>query len=363
MAKTRVVEIIPHLGVRAGAEVFFSDLCLQLNKSPDVELTVVSLYDIVLPSFRQAFESAGIHIETLGKRKGADFSAAKRLKSLLNRIQPDIVHTHLSVLLTYFLAFGFRKKPWRIVHTIHSIPTKESNRVTNFLRRGYNRKKMISLVGISPLISSETKVLFPKIPIYTILNGINLPFLAKRASFDQRKYDFICVARFTEVKNHRMLIQSLSRVAVEYPHVRLLCVGDGALLTESKGLAKSLGLDANVEFLGSTDRVYEALEQAKCFVLSSNYEGNPLSVLEAMHAGLFVLLPKVGGIPDIVQNFKNGLLYEAGDIDALTSSMVWALKNPKEAEEMGILNTLDVERFSMDECAKQYLALFNDICS
>ena len=363
MTKIRIAEIILDLSSRAGAEVFFTNLCLKLKQFSDVELTVISLYDDVHPSFSEACSEAGIRILTLGKKKGADLSAAKRLKAALKDVCPDIIHTHRSILLTYFLAFGFRKKPWHIVHTIHSVPAKESNRVTNFLRRGYSRKKMISLVGISPLISSEAKALFPKTPIYTILNGINLPFLAKQASFDQRKYDFVCVARFSEVKNHQMLIRAFSKVVTEFPKARLLCVGDGVLLEESKKLTKSLGLDENVEFPGSTDKVYEALGQSKCFVLSSLYEGNPLSVLEAMHSGLCLLLPRVGGIPDIVQDLKNGFLYEPGNENALASLMIQTLANSAETEKIGSLNSTDVERFSMDECAKEYLNLFKDIHS
>ncbi len=355
MKKIKVVEISLSLTKRAGAEVFFESLCNELANNPNIELTVISLWDNIHESFNGLKHLDGVKFYSLHKKKGICLKAVKQLKKILNEINPDVINTHRSVLLTYYLAFGFRKKHWKIIHTIHNVPSKESNFVTNILRKQYIKKDIIGFVGISNRITELFKQQFPKANIETIFNGIQL----KNSPTDEKKkYDFINVARFSEQKNHKLLFDAFEKIYFLHNSASLLCVGDGELFDFYKDYVSKLECKNNICFLGSSDEVYKYLAQSNIFILSSLYEGNPISILEAMNCGLPIIAPKVGGIPDVIEHNKNGLLYETGNKEELVLCMERCFTSSSLIEKMSINNKKDINMFSIEHCASLYINYF-----
>src|SRR5208282_1690726 len=94
---------------------------------------------------------------------------------------------------------------------------------------------------------------------------------------------------------------------------RLQFVGDGPLLDAAMRLSTEVGMDRRVEFLGLRGDVEKLLSEAQVFVLASNYEGFPISIVEAMRAGLPVVASDVGGVRESVQDGHNGFLIPRGD--------------------------------------------------
>jgi glycosyltransferase involved in cell wall biosynthesis len=131
---------------------------------------------------------------------------------------------------------------------------------------------------------------------------------------------FCCVARLRTVKNHNALIRAFAGIGTQ-AGARLLVAGDGELRNELEALAQQLGVASQVQFLGERDDVAQILAASDAFVLSSHSEGIPLSVLEAMAAGLPVIATSVGGLPEVVRNGIEGLLVPTGNIEALESAM------------------------------------------
>ena len=354
----KIVEIILDLSNRAGAEIFFEALCFELSKKDDVELTIISLWDSIHPSFEAIREFKNVRFYTLGKKKGVDFKAAKKLKRIINEIDPDIIHTHRSILLTYFLAFGLKRCNWKIVHTIHNIPSKESNGITNLLRKMYIKRKAIYFVGISDIITHLFSERFPMADIVTIFNGINLRRPQIRNS---KKYTFINVARFSEQKNHKLLFDSFEEIAREDKSISLVCLGTGELFEFYSDYVSKLDTQNRITLVGSVDDVYPFLCESCCFVLSSIYEGNPISVLEAMECGLPVIAPTVGGIPDVIKDGQNGLLYGVNDGKRLVSCMKKIIYMNDLYKKISNRNKIDVEHFSIEHCSEEYLKLFLSI--
>lgn len=360
MEKIKVVEIILDLASRAGAETFFQSVCERLAKSSNIELSIICLWDNVHDSFSPLKELEGVNFYTLNKKRGVDFKAAKKLKRIIKKINPDIIHTHRSILMTYFLAFGSKKRHWKLVHTIHNVPTKESNAVTDFLRKIYIRKHNIWFVGISKTITSEFKKVFPKAEIITINNGIPLVECHHVAN---PEYDFINVARFSPQKNHRLLFDAFEQLSFKYQNLKLICVGNGELFEESRDYISNLSCKNQIILYGQTDNVYSLLEKSKCFILSSLYEGNPISILEAMNCGLPIIAPEVGGIPDVISNNINGFLFEVGNISQLAECMEKIITSENIIQTISKNNLLLSKQYSIDFCVKSYIDLFYDIIS
>ncbi|MER3485301.1 MAG: glycosyltransferase family 1 protein, partial [Chloroflexota bacterium] len=123
----------------------------------------------------------------------------------------------------------------------------------------------------------------------------------------------ITVARFAPPKDYRTILHALQWV----PDVLLDCIGDGPLLPEMRSLARELGVADRVRFLGRRDDVPRLLAGAHVFVLSSRSEGFPLATLEAMRAGLPVVVTEVGGAPEAVVPGITGYIVPPGDPEAL----------------------------------------------
>src|SRR5229473_2431833 len=106
---------------------------------------------------------------------------------------------------------------------------------------------------------------------------------------------FVCVARFWPQKNHALLLKAFLQGPASDPNAHLVLVGEGGLQKQLEEQAKKLGLSRQVHFLGLRTDIPEVLGAMDVFVLSSDYEGNPLSVMEAMAAGLPIVSTAAGG--------------------------------------------------------------------
>ncbi len=122
-------------------------------------------------------------------------------------------------------------------------------------------------------------------------------------------------------KNVPGFLDVARRLAGKYDRLKFVVVGDGPERSCLEGLTMRLKLDGRVRFTGFVDemeRIYAALD---ILVISSSTEGIPLTALEAMRHGIPVVSTRVGGIPEIIENGVNGLIVDAGDMEALGSAV------------------------------------------
>jgi glycosyltransferase involved in cell wall biosynthesis len=143
------------------------------------------------------------------------------------------------------------------------------------------------------------------------------------------------VARLVPIKNHRLFLQVAQVVAEAVPQARFLVVGDGELREKLEAYVHDLGLDGRVLFTGwwqDLPRLYADLDMV---ALTSINEGTPVSLIEAMAAGVPVAATAVGGVPDVIVDGETGHLVEAEDAKGMAEAIIGLLKNPEKAMEMG----------------------------
>jgi glycosyltransferase involved in cell wall biosynthesis len=141
----------------------------------------------------------------------------------------------------------------------------------------------------------------------------------------------VMVARFATPKDHRTVIEAMSGV----PGAVLDLVGDGPDLPSVRSLVSDLGMDDRVTFLGNRNDVPTILKGSDIFVLSSDREGFPLSTLEAMRAGLPVVVSDVGGAPEAVVPGTTGFLVAARDVAGFRDALNALVREPERRETMG----------------------------
>ncbi|MFO7951710.1 MAG: glycosyltransferase family 4 protein [Bacillota bacterium] len=170
----------------------------------------------------------------------------------------------------------------------------------------------------------------------------------------------VMVARFARPKDHHTLLAALGDLK-EYPW-QLTLVGEGPGLAEAKKFARQLNINERVAFLGTRDDVPHILANAQAFVLSTQREGFPLSVLEAMRAGLPVVASRVGGVPEAIQDGENGSLFAPGDKEQLKQILKVLLADPGKRKKMGeVGRKLFLERFTLDKVFPDIYALYKEI--
>ncbi len=354
----KIVEIINALMGRNGAQIFLLNLCISLKQKENVDLFLISLHGNVEKHILEEIGRNKIKFIVIEKRRGIDFKASFQLKRVLKEIDPDIVHMHLSCLPTYFISHGLTERKFKLIQTFHTVPNKE----LNFLAKAFIRMHLISYVGISNEITKCAQKKCKKIQCQTIYNGLPIAQPLNN-DFVKKEYDFIIVASMTPVKNHKLLFSAFLDVLKKHRNKKIICVGGGYLLNENKEYAKSLGIYQNIIFTGEVSNVYDYLLASKCFVLSSIREGNPISILEAMNAGLPIIAPSVGGIPDVVKNESNGFLFDANNQNQLTTLMERAISEEALFQSIGENNKRDVKQYDINSTATQYLKLFKRLCA
>lgn len=298
-------------------------------------------------------------------RKGLGFSAKSliRLGKELSKFNPDVVHTHLGA--SIYCAPWVIANHVKMLHTLHNIPEKESGKIRRFVLRILFKTKIATPVAISPSNRSLTAMYYglPVNSVEMIENPVDIIAFSdpNPKSWSSRIYDFIHIGRFEEVKNHKGLIEAFARLrssGERFAGARIALVGSGPLEESVKSLVYRLGLREAVSFLGVRDDIAELLHESKCLILPSYYEGLPLTILEAMSAGLPVLASAVGGIPDVVEDGITGFLFDSCDQDALVEAMSTILSKPSLAMKMGYAGKTAVARFSVESITKEYEDLY-----
>lgn len=170
------------------------------------------------------------------------------------------------------------------------------------------------------------------------------------------------VSKLWEGKGHHVLISAFKKIKQELKNVRLVIVGEGYLHDQLISQVKGLGLEDSVIFTGFMEDVPEIISTFDVAVLPSFFEGMGRVLLEAMAMGIPVVASRVGGIPDLVDHEKNGLLVEPGDVDGLAASLMQILKDMRLAQSLGTAGQRKIsEKFSAERMVRAIDEVYQEI--
>lgn len=256
------------------------------------------------------------------------------VKSILAKAKPDLIHAHsskagmvarilgsyLNIPVVYTIhGWGFGKGRRKIVSIVV--------RITELLLKG-RTSHFIAVsdadkeVGINSLHISSDR-------ISTVNNGIaDCSLLANPMNSSV----LVMVARNDHQKDYGTLFQAIDTLSCE-----VWCIGRGTDTADFKAMAKALAPSAypRITFFGPRSDVTELLSKTGIFVLSSRFEGLPLSILEAMRAGLPVVASDVGGVCELVSDNITGFLFRSGDSITLRSQLSKLLENGELRARLG----------------------------
>lgn len=364
-SRIKVLQVIDNLGTGGGQFVL---LHLVRGFDPSVfDVRTVSLGPRQNSQVERELLDAGFHVDFLDKKLGFRPEAIVRLDRVVREFRPDVVHTHLGG-LRYSLPSALLRRPGAQVYTIHNV----KDGIPLFWTVQLGARLGVVPVAIAQRVLDSVRPSLPGVDIPLIPNGIPVqryrtPAVSRiewraQEGIDPSDFVFVFVARMQEQKNHELLLRVFSRLAVTSPPVRLLLAGDGELRANLEKTAQELGCAGRIHFLGNRKDVPDLLGASDAFVLSSDWEGNPLCILEAMAAGLPVVSTAVGGIPELVEHEQTGLLVPPKDGDALLGAMSRLVTNPQLVRDLGAAAARHAdETFDVRHMADAYAALYRKL--
>ena len=163
-------------------------------------------------------------------------------------------------------------------------------------------------------------------------------------------------------KNHELFLQAAEKILKQIPKAKFVVIGDGPRRADLEQLANELGVDSSVHFLGNRSDIPQVLASLNVLALTSHNEANPVSILEGMSCGLPIVTTDVGSVRESVIHNQTGWVVPAGDLEALSESLVDLLLDPDKAHAWGLAGRQRVlEQASLDVMVQGYEKLISGL--
>ncbi len=308
-------------------------------------------------------EALGIPVVCADKPAGLRPRTIWTLGRLFMASKPDVIHSHQITALFYG---GLAARALRIpvVHTEHGKHYSPGSRARWVGRAaGWQAARFLC---VSQDIADGVLAgrVAPASRIGVVPNGIDLTKFAGgddggsvRAALGIPAAALVVgtVGRLNEIKRQDLLLQGFARLKTQIPGAHLLLVGDGPEGAALRTLGERLGLGDSVHFAGYQPQPERFMRAMDVFALTSRSEGMPVSVLEAWGARVPVVASRVGGLAEMIESGRNGLLFDFGDEAGLVAALHRCLADPPFSDWLRSAARADVEtRYNLAEMARTY---------
>jgi glycosyltransferase involved in cell wall biosynthesis len=312
-------------------------------------------------------EDAGIPVYSIAHLTAAisplaDSLALREIYATLRRIKPDIVSTHTAkagalgrlACLALGLPVIYTAHGWSITDRIsprqggifRSIE-KISGLYTDFIINVCEHERQLA----------RTYSIAPPHKLGVVHNGVPDVPMALLADPSADPPHLVSIARMESPKDPFTLLRALSGLMHLSWSAEL--IGDGPLLTSAQDLAKTLGIGSRVKFAGKLQYPEHSLASAQIFLLSSRFEGFPRTILEAMRAGLPVVVSDVGGVREAVHDSVTGFVIPAQDVTCMSQRLQRLITDPALRTVMGRnARTTYEQRFTLKQTVQKTAAVY-----
>lgn len=270
------------------------------------------------------------------ERKGFFINSFKRIGRLLRYVKSESVDAYIVMLpvtiLLLLLLRPFLKVP--IIISERSNP-RYYGLFTRFLLK-FMANRANCCVCQTPDIASWYTSIMPANKVCVIPNAVNTEII--RPLFEgERELVVVTVGRLIDVKNHALLIRAFAQIHDQLPQYKLVIYGEGELRDKLISLISDNNLIDSVLLPGYSLNLADKIRSSSLFVLSSNYEGMPNALIEAMALGLPCVSTDCegGGASFLIENGRNGILVPQGDASALSEAMLHMLTDKDFAKKCG----------------------------
>jgi L-malate glycosyltransferase len=354
-----VCHVVHSLNV-GGAEVLAANLARRMQDRVHVLLACLD----ELGPLGEQLRREGFRVIVLGRRQGVDWGCMRRLASLCRDEQVQLLHAHQYTPFFYAVSSQFFRRRPPVLFTEHGRWFPDYPRTKRIVFNRLMLRSRDRVVGVGQSVRQaliDNEGIRPD-RVGVIYNGINIAQFAHgesssatrlqiRRELGVEAHDLLLVqvARLDALKDHLTAVRTLERVRQFRPDVKLLLAGEGPEHPAIDQEVRRRKLESQVRFLGLRADVQRLLHAADIFLLTSISEGIPLTVIEAMAAGLPVVATRVGGVPEIVEEGQTGWLAPARDDEQLAAAIQRLAENAPLRKQMGAAGRLRANALFSDE--------------
>ncbi len=311
---------------------------------------------------------AGVKVYYLDMKGKLDFAAFVRLIKLLKKTRPDILHSFL-----FHANFMGRiaGRISRVPAIVSSVRVSEKQQPLHIIGERLTHPLADRILCVSKAVMEFMAGNgIPRGKMRVIPNGVDLnKFKVKYDSAEVKKELGIpanakvvgTVSRLTLQKRIDRFLDCAKIILEKMPGVFFVVAGKGELENELKSYAEKIGISEKVRFLGFRHDVQRVLSVFDVFMLTSSWEGMPVSLLEAMAMGRPAVVSDVEGSSEIVVDGKNGFLARGGDPDVFARLALRLLENPETAKAVGEKAVERAGDYSADMMVKRNEDLYSDL--
>lgn len=360
--------IVHFMGMRStkygGLEKFMVELACQLYKRND-KLYIIYNEEPYSQSYLDSLRKYNVSILIENFETTNIVHLYEKLKVIVNDLYPDIVHFHFGRISTFgpFIMRMLAVK--KVFRSVRSMPFEDySPNIKSHLYYTFLNCVCNNILCVSDAIRVDLDrcVFIKKEKIKVLYTGTNLYNLpSKVESTDAIR--ITCIAFHNPVKGIDVLLRALSLLREKYNLPDFICnqIGGGnpKYTKELKELARELNLERHINWMGLRDDVPEILSQTDIYCQPSRYEGIGISIMEACAQGIPVVASDVGGIPEVVYDSVNGLLFQPTNYEELAKYLYALMNNRQLAKEMGRKSRKIAENsFCLQKNVKSLLVLY-----
>ncbi|HLH37699.1 MAG TPA: glycosyltransferase [Bryobacteraceae bacterium] len=358
----RILYIIDTLGGEGGAEL--SLLRLIRHLPPERFRCRVITFHNRNPEFLKEFPCRVDHWELKRVYGWRAAVVAAHLRNIVRRDRIDIVHS-------FFPTSDLWAAP--IARACGARILISSRRDMGIVRAGKHRLLYRALQGMFDQIQAVSEAVrqftiqadgVDPARAVTIHNGVE-PWTASVCARDPSRVRIACIANWRPVKGIDVLVRAAAKVGSRDDRALFWIAGNpgaGEYRREVESLCRSLGADRWIHFLGASPQARDLLERSDLFVLPSRSEGLSNALLEAMQSGLACVASDAGGNSEVVVHGTTGLLFPAGDDNALAEKILELMANPARRERMGGAGRKRVaEQFSVKAMVERVMTSYETL--
>ena len=339
--KKKILFLFVHLNY-GGAEIGLLTTLKSLDKSR-FDPIVVSIEKKGIVG--EMIEKSGFKVIYLNdKARIFNIPLIPKIVRILRSEKPDILHTSLFYANFFGRIASLFKKPPIIVSEERSMYTEKKfyHVILDKILSVFTNKIIVCSKSVLDFTSKQEKI--EKNKFHLIYNAVDQERfnikekkeeLRARYGYPQEGFIIGTVGSLIPKKGHKFLIEATSALKGSIPELKLLLIGDGASREELRNQAEAQGAKANVEFLGAREDIPQLMKIMDVFVLPSLQEGFPRTMLEAMYMGIPVVASNISGIPEIIEEGKNGFLLTPGKFTDIMDRLKAIYSNPELRRSVG----------------------------
>ena len=357
----------------AGAEVMLYTLTKTLHEELKTQVSVVLLNHGAL---EQKLRNDGVTVHVLDESHLNSFQILQQLNKIIDNLNPDVIHTHRlkENILGSLAAWHNHRMP--SLRTVHGAPEhrpplyKLPKRLILFLDWLLGRFFQQYIIAVSPDLAKKLEHDYPKTKIKVIENGVDIDTLKQYISHKTTKntnknsYRIGIAGRLVQVKRIDIFIDSALYLKRHYPelNINFHIYGDGPLLDILQTQVRSQQADDYIHFEGHCENITQELQTLDALVMTSDHEGLPMVLLEAMCLQTPIIAHAVGGIPHLLEQGKCGTLVRKHTAKTYSEAIINLITQPIQHQK---LTQLAFERvrhnYSANHAAKTYESVYHSL--